>query len=99
MARVVYIGDEATAAGYRLAGVETVIPAPSELRETVRAQLQGDADLLLLSGALARELPRAELERSLLREHPLLTVVPDVQGRDAPADLETQVRLALGIES
>lgn len=99
MAHVVYIGDEVTASGYRLAGVETVVPSATEAREAVRTHLRADADLLLLSGALARELPREELERALLQEHPLVTVVPDVQGREAPPDLEAQVRLALGIES
>jgi hypothetical protein len=43
--------------------------------------------------------PPALLERAAEAIEPLLAVVPDVRGRDAPGDLARDVRNALGIEA
>jgi vacuolar-type H+-ATPase subunit F/Vma7 len=99
MAQVIYLGDEATAAGLRLAGVQTVVADPADALAVVqRAQADG-AELLLLSAPLAARLPVAELERMLTQEFPLVSIVPDVFGRGTPPDLAHLVRGALGIES
>ena len=98
MAHIVYLGDEATAAGFRLAGLATATPDPGAVGAAVRHAIQEGAELILLSGALAAQLPTAELEAALLREAPLLAIAPDVQGRGAPPDLAHEVRGALGIE-
>ena len=58
MARVWYIGDEATAAGYRLAGAEVRVPATDEALEVFRRARESEAELILLSGALVAALPR-----------------------------------------
>ena len=98
MAHVWYIGDEVTAAGYRLAGAETRAPAPSETSEVfLRARSDG-ADLILLSAALAAEVGPAELSAALIADAPLVVIVPDVFGRCPPPDVAREVRLALGIE-
>lgn len=98
MARIVYIGDEATAAGYRLGGVEPRTPAAAETLEVFRRTLGEDMDLVLLSAELASGLPRADLADALLGTRPLVAVVPDVHSRSAPPDVAREVRLALGIE-
>ena len=98
MARIWYIGDESTAAGYRLAGAETRVPAPSETSEVfLRARSDG-ADVILLSAALAPEVDPTELGAALIAEAPLVAIVPDVSGRRPPPDVAREVRLALGIE-
>ena len=89
MARVHYIGDEATAAGYRLAGADVRVPAAQELADTFRRALESDADLVLLSAQHAAALPEEELDAALLGDRPLVAIVPDVA---------REVRLALGIE-
>jgi vacuolar-type H+-ATPase subunit F/Vma7 len=98
MARVFYVGDEATAAGYRLAGAETRVPAAGETTDVFRRALTDGADLLLLSAERAGELEPAELGAALLADHPLVAIVPDVLGRHVPPDLPRNVRSALGIE-
>jgi vacuolar-type H+-ATPase subunit F/Vma7 len=99
MANVVYIGDEATAAGYRLAGVEAHAVAPGETAETFQQACRDGADLVLMAGTHAATLPVDELEEALVRETPLLAIVGDVLGGGALPDLAGQVRRALGIEA
>ena len=98
MARIYYIGDEATAAGYRLAGAEVRVPAAAEVADAFRHACESDAELVLLSAGLAAALPQEELDAALLGERPLIAVVPDAHGRHAAPDVAREVRLALGIE-
>lgn len=98
MARVYYIGDEATAAGYRLAGAETYVPSAAEVADVFRRAREADADLVLLSAQFADALPADELDAALLGERPLVCVVPDAHGRHAAPDVAREVRIALGIE-
>jgi vacuolar-type H+-ATPase subunit F/Vma7 len=99
MANILYIGDEVTAAGYRLAGVETLVPDPADGMSVLQSATTGAAELILLSGRLTSGLPPEELVQALARVTPLLAIVPDVFGRGAPPDLAHEVRSALGIES
>jgi vacuolar-type H+-ATPase subunit F/Vma7 len=99
MARLVYVGDEITAAGFRLAGVETRVTQPAEAGEALRQALAGDAECLLLSGQLADSVPPALLQQALEGIEPLFAVVPDVRGAGQPPDLVREVRNALGIEA
>jgi len=98
VARVWYIGDEATAAGYRLAGADVRVPAMEEGPDVFRRARDAEAELILLSAALVPALPPDELESALLGEVPLVAIVPDAHGRHAPPDVAREVRLALGIE-
>ena len=99
MVRVLYIGDEVTAAGYRLAGAETRVPVPSEAGEVFRRACSDGADVILLSAALAPQIDPGELSAALIAEAPLTAIVPDAFGRCPPPDVARDVRLALGIES
>jgi len=99
MARVFYIGDEVTAAGYRLAGAEVRVPVPSETGEVFRRACADGADVILLSAALVPEVDSAELSAALIAEAPLVAIVSDAFGRCPPPDVARDVRLALGIES
>ena len=98
MARIYYIGDEATAAGYRLAGAEVRSPAVDEAPEVLRRAQAADVGLILLSAGLAGTLPVDELEAAVRGVQPLIAIVSDVHGRHAPPDVARDVRLALGIE-
>jgi len=99
MARVYYIGDEVTAAGYRLAGAEVRVPVPSEAGEVFRRACSDGVDVILLSAALAPQIDSGELSAALIAEAPLVAIVPDAFGRCPPPDIARDVRLALGIES
>jgi len=98
VANVFYMGDAATAAGYRLAGADVRVPSPAEATDVFRRALGAGIDLLLVSAELVRALPPSELEAAVLGERPLVAIVPDVHGRQAAPDVARDVRLALGIE-
>jgi vacuolar-type H+-ATPase subunit F/Vma7 len=53
MAQIVYIGDEATAAGFRLAGLDARVAGPGDAAEFLRQAAREDNDCVLLSGLLA----------------------------------------------
>jgi vacuolar-type H+-ATPase subunit F/Vma7 len=98
VARVFYIGDEATAAGYRLAGAEVRVPAAAEAADAFRRARESDADLILVSVEIVDLLPPEEFQAAVLGDRPLVAVVPDAHGRHPPPDVAREVRLALGIE-
>ena len=98
MARVWYIGDEATSLAYRLAGVETRVPGAGETPAVYARAVEDGADLVLLSARNAAELGVEALDAALTSLQPLVELVPDWQGRDEPPDVARGIRLALGIE-
>jgi vacuolar-type H+-ATPase subunit F/Vma7 len=98
VAQVVYIGSEATAAGFRLAGVDARVAAAGDAAEVLRQAMTERPDCVLLDGGLVDFVPSAELERALVALTPLFAVIPDVRGRGTPPDLSRTVRNALGID-
>ena len=96
MSAAIFIGDELTAAGFRLVGIETVVPddAGAALRDARRR-----AGLVIITAELAERIPAAELEAAMLAEAPVLAILPDVLLRASPPDLGKKLRSVLGIES
>lgn len=99
MARIVFIGGEATAAGFRLAGVDTRIATLGDAAQQLRRARAEPSDCVLLDGTVAAGVPPGELQSALLADTPALLVIPDVAGRGTPPDLAHEVRLSLGIEA
>lgn len=96
MAAPVFIGDEVTAAGYRLAGAKTIVPAAGSVAESFAAARQ-EAPLVLITAACAGELPDGDMARAMRAAEPPVLVVPGAAG-EAPPDLAGAVGHALGIE-
>jgi vacuolar-type H+-ATPase subunit F/Vma7 len=96
MAVPVYIGDEVSACGYRLAGLEVFIPDREDLAAAISAACE-DAPLVLLNAAIAEALPDGQLATLLARVTPPVVVVPDVRGLARPPDLATRLRRQLGV--
>jgi vacuolar-type H+-ATPase subunit F/Vma7 len=94
---VAFIGDELTATGYRLAGAAVFVVRPEEAAEALSAARES-ASLVLLSASHAHAVPAAELERALGMARPLTLVVDDILEREAPPDVERQMRRALGVD-
>lgn len=99
MARIVYVGDEVTAAGFRLAGVDTRVASSGDAAESLRSALADGPDCVLFAGTLADFVPPATLAAALAAGKPLFAVIPDVRGSGRPPDLARTVRNALGIET
>jgi vacuolar-type H+-ATPase subunit F/Vma7 len=99
MARIVYIGGEATAAGFRLAGLDVRTGTSADAALLLRQALAERPDCVFLEGTLCDAVPPALLASALAGDAPLFAVVPDVRGRGAPENLVHYVRGALGIEA
>lgn len=94
-----FIGDEPSAAGWRLAGARVMVPDPGAESRSVLTALGGEAELVLLSSVTARALPPALLERFLLSLKPLTLVVGDVAEAVPVPDLAARVRARLGMSA
>jgi vacuolar-type H+-ATPase subunit F/Vma7 len=92
----VFIGDEVSACGYRLAGLRVHVPDRDELAAVLAAACE-DAPLVLLSAGIARWLSEAQLQRLLARDVPPVVVVPDMQGLAGPDDVALRMRRQLGV--
>lgn len=91
-----FIGDEISAAGFRLAGVRVRSPAREELSQTLH-WANTEASLVMLSADCARWLPADELQRLLAQEFPLFVVIPDVRNDLQVEHLTRQMRRQLGV--
>ncbi|TVS14013.1 MAG: hypothetical protein EA419_00465 [Wenzhouxiangella sp.] len=94
----IVISDRVTAAGFRLAGLETLVTEPGQVREQLRQALRTGRPVLLTAD-LAEQVPAEELARVIRRARPPLAVIPDVSGHGHAPDLAGKVRRALGVET
>jgi vacuolar-type H+-ATPase subunit F/Vma7 len=92
----VVIADEVSALGWRLAGARALIVAQDSI-EACLAEARHDADLILITAALAKRLPDSVLEAVLLAEKPLMVVIAGLADGSEPPDLEQEVKHVLGI--
>lgn len=89
--KIVFVGDEVTALGFRLAGVETRVPNADEV-ESVLAAAEKDAALVIVTAELAgssRKSPRRGVR----------LVIASAKGEVSPPDFVQRVRRELGILS
>lgn len=93
----VFIGDEVTAAAFRLAGVTAQAPKISDVRRIFEKAFD-DADLVIITADYARALDEESLHAAIRRAPPLLLVVPDGGNRYWPEDLDARIDRVLGIE-
>jgi vacuolar-type H+-ATPase subunit F/Vma7 len=99
MARIIYVGGEATAAGFRLAGLDVRTGSAADAPVLLRQALAEHPDCVLLEGTLRDVMPADMLAEAMADDSTLFAVVPDVRGRGTPPDVEQYVRNALGIEA
>jgi hypothetical protein len=94
----VYLGDEISAAGYRLAGARVRVPARGgETAELARAC--AEAPLVLVSAAVAVHIDAAALRQASAALAPPVLVVPDPQGEVALPGLAGRLRAQLGLDA
>jgi vacuolar-type H+-ATPase subunit F/Vma7 len=92
----VFIGDEVSAAGFRLAGLRVLSP-PAGAASQVVADAAREAPLVLLGAPLAARLPADLLERLLAATDSQVVLVPDLRGDTVLPDLTARVRRQLGV--
>ena len=98
MPAAVYLGDEISAAGWRLTGVPVVVP-PAGGETAALAQARDEAALVLVSAAVAVHVDAAALAAAAGALSPLLLVLPDPQGAAALPELAARLRTQLGLEA
>lgn len=91
-----FIGDEVSAAGFRLAGVEVHVPSRGQAAALFR-RLLGEVPMVLITAEVSAWLPREELHRAIAADRPLVLVMPDVRGRAQPRDIAAALRRQLGM--
>ena len=100
MSAAIFIGDELTAAGYRLTGIETIVPGPKGVGGAFDdARARADLIIIIITAELARAIPAAALKAARLAETPALAIVPDVRFTAEPPDLAGRLRRVLGIDT
>ncbi|MEY6433424.1 V-type ATP synthase subunit F [Thioalkalicoccus limnaeus] len=96
MARFAFLGDEVSAAGFRLTGVATHVPRPDEIPALVR-RLGEEVEVILLTAEVAAQLPKGWLDETHAADWPLVCVMPDIRGHQEPPDFAGPIRGQLGI--
>ena len=89
-----YIGDEATALGFRLAGASVIVPRPGNEADALASARAS----VLISADVAARISARELAVARAALAPLTLIVPDLQGAIAMPDLATRLRAQLGLE-
>ena len=98
MSAPVYLGDEVSAAGFRLAGALVRTPIAGD-ETAALAWARSQAPLVLLSAAVAAGIGEALLRAALSAMTPLVLIVPDLQGDVPQPDLAARLRGQLGLEA
>jgi len=98
MGTVVYVGDALGAAGFRLAGVTTLIATAGNEIETVTRARRGAA-LVLVATTVAAALPQEQLHAWESALEPLLLQLPDLASGQHPPDRLAGVLGQLGVET
>jgi len=96
MAGCVFLGDEVSAAGFRLAGIAVYAPTAPEAPALFQA-LCDEAVLVLITAEVAAWVPGDLLQSRVAAERPLVLVLDDVRHRQGPEDLAGAIRRQLGM--
>lgn len=96
MAAPVFIGDEVTAAGFRLAGVRIRTPSAEDL-PAVLAWARRNASLVLITEQFAALLASTQRAQLLVQLQPPVVVLPDIREKTPLQELATQLRAQLGV--
>ncbi len=91
-----YIGDEISAAGYRLCGADVRIAGRHNVSSLIN-QACKSASLVLVGSSTAQFLPAAELDKLMANITPPVLVVPDVAGRQTVPDITALIHRQLGM--
>jgi vacuolar-type H+-ATPase subunit F/Vma7 len=96
MAAPIYVGEETSAAGWRIAGVCTVVPEEGlELAAFIDACAR--APMVLVAASVAARIPEAVLRASQAALKPVTLIVPDLAGGPVP-DVAARLRHQLGLD-
>ena len=91
-----YIGDEVSAAGYRLCGIQTHIADDSNALSLIRKACER-ASLVLVGSSALQYIHSTDVDELLASIQPPVLIVPDVSGMHAVPDIASRVNKQLGL--
>lgn len=91
-----FIGDEVSAAGYRLCGIEVHIAENANAMSLIKKSCER-ASLVLVSSSILQYIHSAELDELLANIQPPVLVVPDVRGLQDMPDIVSRINKQLGL--
>ena len=97
LSEVLFIGDEVTAAGFRLAGVTVVTPDKEKLHEVLTAACDDQVSLILVTTEFMEALDPQLQQEYMMKVSPMIVVIADINNSVPVTDLAVQVRRTLGI--
>ena len=96
MSAPVFIGDEVSAAGFRLAGVRIRNPEPQEIRRVLDWAVK-NTSLIIITVEYLSLLSAQEQNQLLVQLQPPVVVIPDIRQVTAVKDLAYELRKQLGV--
>ena len=91
-----FIGDEVSAAGYRLCGVNSHVANGNNVVDLVKQACER-ASLVLVGSNVVEGLNKQELDELLANTEPPVLVVPDVRGLTEVPDITARIHKQLGM--
>jgi len=91
-----FIGDEVSAAGYRLCGIDVHIADGSNVMPLIKEACER-ASLVLVSSSAVQNIHRSELDELLASIQPPVLVVPDVRGLREVPDIVSRIYKQMGM--
>jgi len=92
----VFIGDEVTAAGFRLAGVRVRSPKEGDLQRVLE-WANSSTSLIYITAEYAAALEDEQQHRLLAQLYPPVVVIQDIRSNTPVQDLAKQLRAQLGV--
>jgi len=93
----VFIGNELTAAAFRLAGLEAIGCDPDAARMRFEEHIAGETRLLLVGQSCVAAIGAERLSAAAARADPAVLVVADVPGEGLQDELPDSIRRELGV--
>lgn len=95
--RPLFIGDEVTAAAYRLAGLDTQVVAATAAEAALQQARTQERPLILITAECAAAIAASRLDAALAAFRPPILIVGDAADRVALPDFARRARAVLGI--
>lgn len=96
MVAPVFIGDEVTAAGFRLAGLRVRTPQQGDL-PAVLDWANRSTSLIYITAEYAATLDDEQQHSLLAQLYPPVVIIPDIRSNTPVRDLAKQLRAQLGV--
>jgi len=91
-----FVGDEVSAAGYRLCGIEVHVADSGNALSLIKKSCER-ASLVLVSSSMLQHIRSTELDELLVNIQPPVLVVPDVCGLQDMPDIASRINKQLGL--